>query len=121
MEVNKIEEIIRKNLMDETGRCTIELRELIARKTEQAVERINEVYTSAITALKTLELKDATIYDFFERTQGNIRVIEETTDQSYYERNLGCSIEGRDILSKNPIRLAPRKKYKIIVMAMEEK
>lgn len=120
METSKTEEIIMKNLQNETGRCTFELREQIARETEQAVERINGVYTSAIKALQTLELHDATIYDFFQKTQGNIRVVEVDPTPSEYERTVECSVEGRSMLQKNPIQLDPKKKYKIIIMAMEE-
>lgn len=116
---SEIKEIIKQRLQDETVRC-IRDSELIDRVTEQAVERINGVYTSTIKALETLEFKD-TIFDFFQRTQGNIRVFEEELITYEFDRTLDCSIDGRLLFMNVPIRLAPRKRYKIIVMAMELK
>ena len=45
---SEIENTIKKNIDDELKRSTAELQEIIAQKTQEAVDRINGVYTSAI-------------------------------------------------------------------------
>jgi len=117
-EVSKIESIIKKNLEEETRKS---IDEFVARKeaeTQQAVDRINGVYGSAINTLKKLELTDATMFDFFQKTNGNIRVGElDNKFFGYLHVNTdgGTSIKGM----QPEINLKERTKYKIIVMAME--
>lgn len=79
-EVSKIESIIKGKIDDETQKSIAQLKEQIETETQQAVERINNVYASAINTLRQLELTDATIFDFFQKTNGNIRVYETRND-----------------------------------------
>lgn len=116
-EVSKIESIIKTNLEDETQKSIAQLKETVDTLTKQAIERINNVYGSAISTLRKLELTDATIFDFFEKTQGNIRVAEVKNDWHQPLRALAGNI---DVLHPNPIYLK-KARYKIIVMAIEVK
>lgn len=120
-EVSKIEEIIKSELEEETKRSIGQLTERIADETKQAIDRINGVYGSAINTLKKLELADSTIFEFFEKTKGNIRVIEFIND---FSGNLDVQTPGgtvNETLYRNPIRLKEKTKYKLIFMAIEVK
>lgn len=117
-EVSKIEEIIKNKLEEETKRSTDQLVERIKSETKDAINRINGVYSSAINTLKKLELTDATIFEFFEKTQGNIRVVEiDNNWRSLLHVNVNG---GTDVLSSNTIYLTEKTRYKIIVMAIEQ-
>lgn len=116
---SEIENIIKKSIEDETSRNVMKLTEMISTETKAAIDRINGVYTSAINTLKQLELTDATIFDFFQKTNGNIRVHEELIQ---WGGNLNIELPSQNIRDNlNPIRLLEKTKYKIIVMAMEIK
>jgi hypothetical protein len=118
-EVSKIESIIKEKIDDETQKSIVQLKEQIESQTQQAVERINNVYASAINALRQLELTDATIFDFFQKTNGNIRVHEIENDcPGMVNIDLPC---GKRINERSPIYLDKKVKYKIILMAIEVK
>lgn len=115
-DVSKIEEIIKENIKDETQKSIAQLKEQIDIQTQQAIERINNVYGSAINTLKQLELTDATIFDFFQKTNGNIRVYETEND---FSGTIDIILPyGRKVDQRNPIYL-DKAKYKIIIMAMK--
>jgi len=117
IEVSKIESIIKEKIDDETQKSIAQLKEQIDSQTQQAIERINNVYASAINTLRQLELTDATIFEFFQKTNGNIRVHEiEVTCSGSLEIDLPC---GRRVTERNPINLDKNAKYKIILMAMK--
>ncbi len=116
-EVSKIEEIIKKNLEEETKRNVDQLVERMARETQEAVNRINGVYSSAINTLKKLEFADATIFEFFAKTQGKIRVVECHSDWNETLRVLAGNV---DVLHPDPIHLKEKTRYKVIVMAIEQ-
>lgn len=116
-EVSEIEAIIKRNIEEETRKSIAQLKEQIERETAAAVERINGVYTSAISTLRKLELTDATIFEFFQKTNGNIRVHEVEVD---YPGNLWVELPGgQRINERSPIYLDKRVKYKVILMAMK--
>ena len=116
-EVSKIESIIKEKIEDETQKSIAQLKERIETETQQAIERINNVYASAINTLRQLELTDATIFEFFQKTNGNIRVHEiEVTCSGMMLIELPC---GKRLNERNPIYLNENAKYKIIVMAMK--
>lgn len=116
-EVSKIESIIKEKIDDETQKSIAQIKEQIESQTQQAVERINNVYTSAINTLKQLELTDATIFDFFQKTDGNIRVHEIEVD---YPGRVGIELpDGQRINERNSIYLDKKGKYKIILMAIK--
>lgn len=120
---SEIENAIKNNIDEELKRSTAELKELMDRKTQEAVDRINGVYTSAINTLKQLELTDAGIFDFFQKTGGNIRVYEVEVN---YPGTLSIVLpNGQRISERSPIYLdrmvGKKANYKIILMAMEIK
>lgn len=122
-EVSKIESIIKGKIDDETQKSIAQLKEQIESQTQQAVERINNVYASAINTLKQLELTDATIFEFFQKTNGNIRVHEIEVD---YPGTLGIELpNGQRLNERSPIYLdrmeGKKAKYKIILMAIKVK
>lgn len=119
-DVSEIEKTIKNNIDEELKRSTAGLQELIDQKTQEAVDRINGVYTSAINTLRQLELTDAGIFDFFQKTNGNIRVYEVANNLSG-ALNIELPNRGLTLLHPNPIYLKDKTKYKIIVMAMEIK
>lgn len=115
--VSEIETIIKTNIEEETRKSIAQLKEQIERETTAAVERINGVYTSAISTLRKLELTDATIFEFFQKTNGNIRVHEIEVD---YPGFVGIVLpDGERINERSPIYLDKRVKYKIILMVMK--
>ncbi len=117
--VSEIENTIKNNIDEELLRSTAKIQELINKETQDAVDRINSVYTSAINTLKPLELTDAGIFDFFQKTGGNIRVYDGVTSRGgSLDIWLPCGTALRD---NNSIRLKEKTKYKIIVMAIEIK
>ena len=115
-EVSKIESIIKEKIDDETQKSIAQLKERIDSQTQQAIERINNVYASAINTLRQLELTDATIFDFFQKTNGNIRVYETRND---FPGQLTVYSSGINFDARNPINLNKNTKYKIILMAIE--
>jgi len=140
-EVEKVKEIIQRDLEIEASRLTSNIQESIDRELKEAIDKINNVYTSALTTLQKLEIADATLFDFFEKTQGNIRIYENVAG---YDRDmksipsedfafclktklnlecrgirLGYNEYGKEVIP--PIELREGKKYKVIVMAMELK
>ncbi len=115
---SEIEKIIKEKIDEETQKSISQLKESIETETRHAIERINNIYASCISTLRQLELTDATIFDFFQKTNGNIRVIE--VDNKWYgDLEVRCSSQG--IENRNPIKLNQDTKYKIIVMAIEVK
>lgn len=118
-EVSEIEKIIKQELEDETRKSVAGLVARMTEETQQAINRINGVYSSAINTLKMLELTDAGIFEFFQKTNGNIRVVEIKND---FYGQLDVVVSGRDILqNQRYMSLKEKTKYKIIVMAMEIK
>lgn len=116
---SEIENTIKKSIEEETSRNVMKLTEIICNETKASIDRINGVYASAINTLKQLELTDATIFDFFQKTGGNIRVYDGLNTCS---GSLNVDLPGGNALRDyNPIRLKEKTKYKIIVMAMEIK
>lgn len=124
-EAEKVKEIIQKDLQSERARSIKAIQELADRETQAAIDRINNVYTSAIAALQKLELADATLFDFFEKTQGNIRIYENVPGHDRAILSLECYGQrlGYDHGDPAipPIELREGKKYKVIVMVMETK
>lgn len=117
-EVSKIEEIIKGELEDETKKSVAMLVARMTEETQQAIDRINSVYSSAINTLKKLELTDATIFDFFQKTNGNIRVYEVKVECGGY---MGISMPCGRVINDNRSIELKEKKYKIILMAIEVK
>ena len=119
-EVSKIEAIIENGIAEETAKSIADIEKDIEGKTQAAINRINGVYASAIKTLEQLELTDAGIFEFFQKTDGNIRVAEFVTKS--YAGDLNVEEGGwRVFENQNPIYLKRDTKYKIIVMAMEIK
>ena len=117
-EVSKIENIIKASIDEETQRSTAQLKEQINSLMEQAIERINNVYGSAISTLRKLELTDVTIFEFFQKTDGNVRVYEfDTTFPDSLKLYIGTT-EISDY--ESAIRLKERTKYKIILIAIKQ-
>lgn len=120
---SEIEGIIRKKLHDESSRLVEELKQQVEDSTTRAVERINNVYISAVKTLEKLGSQDATLLGVFQRTQGNIRVIDVPANP-YNEQHVYLEIDGRrpeEFMRSSEIRLMPDKKYRIIIMAMEDR
>lgn len=113
---SEIEKIIKAKLKDEAERAKAELTHETERLLNQGIQRINNVYGSAIKTLEQLELTDATIFDFFQKTKGNIRVYEVRND---FPGQLTVYSSGVNFDDRNPINLNKNTKYKIILMAIE--
>jgi len=125
-EVEKVKKIVQRDLEIEASRLTSNIQASIDRNLKEAIDKINNVYTSALTTLRKLEIADATLFDFFEKTQGNIRIYENVAGYDRAKLNLECNgirlgynEYGKEVIP--PIELSERKKYKVIVMAMEMK
>jgi hypothetical protein len=116
--VSEIEKIIKNNLEEETRKSIDDLTSSMAIATQQAVDRINGVYGSALKTLKELELTDATIFDFFQKTNGKIRVIEINNK---WRTDLQLNMSGNTMDLTNAIQLQGKTTYKIILMVIEVK
>ncbi|MDD3813309.1 MAG: hypothetical protein PHZ02_01575 [Desulfocapsaceae bacterium] len=117
--VSEIEKIIKKEIEDETNRKIEKIQAMIDSETKEAVGRINGVYNSAINTLRMLELADASLFDFFQKTNGNIRVIEF---KNQYDTSLDIRNSGIPILNyQTSIHLKENTIYKLIVLAIEIK
>ena len=112
---SKIEEIISGKVEQEYERQL----EYLQSQARQSCVELKSCYETTLETLKNLKLMDATIFDFFEKTSGNIRIINHI---STYPDNLNVRTEdhGNLILDGNTIRLKENIKYKIIVMAIAE-
>lgn len=127
-EISKIEEIIKNSIEKEADAAKLKLLEVIDNAASEAVSRINSVYTSAINTLRQLDLKDATIIDFFEKTKGNVRVYEHVVPEYHRQIEIDVGVGGRRLgydqqtreRTVQPIQLTEGKVYKIILMAIEE-
>ena len=127
-QTSEIEKLIKNNIADETARSIDSIEKDAEKKkaeiddaAEAAINRINGVYTSAVKTLEQLELTDAGIFEFFQKTGGNIRVFEfKTTNWGRLNVSSDYNSEIQDYRA-NPINLKDKTKYKIIVMAMEIK
>lgn len=119
-QTSEIEKIIKNDIAEETARSIADIEKNIEDRTQAAIDRINGVYTSALKTLEQLELTDATVFDFFQKTQGNIRVFE-FENKSWGRLDLSTRTWGNINEYNNPINLKEKTKYKIIVMAMEIK
>jgi len=113
--MSKIEEIISKKVKEEYERQLDYLKAV----GERSCNELSICYESTLETLKNLELVDATIFDFFEKTNGNIRVIEHSSIFNDYLRVRSDS-KGDLLSESNQIRLEPKVKYKIILMVIEE-
>lgn len=108
-EISNIEKIIRERILEE--------KDLVFR---DLVELMN--------TLKKLDLKDSTFIDIFERTKGNVRVYDNVVVKNYSREvetrvggnTLGYRITNPGIREVPPIQLKENKRYKIIIMALEE-
>jgi len=119
--VKIIEERIRETVEDEKEH----IQEEFSRLGDKAVERINGVYSSILKAIAGLEIKDPTLLDYIEKTKGNIRVYDNIVGHGpradliiqYWGLQLGFRAGEPGI---TPITLNENKKYRLIVMAIEQ-
>jgi len=110
--MSKIEEILTEKLREEFRNQLRHLRDV----SEQSCNELEKCLKSNLEILKELELTDATMFDFFEKTKGNIRV---TDFDSKHNRSLYTKTDYGEELP-NQIILKENTKYKIILMAIEQ-
>ena len=112
--MSRIEQIVKDRLKDEFDKQLISLQNNYT----MSIEELNVKYDDLLETLKQLELTDATIFDFFEKTNGNIKI--KTLDKMNWDEQLNVIISGTNPFANNNIILKKDKKYKIILMAIEE-
>lgn len=112
--VKIVEERIRESIEAEKK----DIKEESARLTDRAVERINGVYASILATLRQLDIKDASLLEFYTKAGGRVRSVEGIIEK--FEQKLYINMGGRDLTHQDPIILKPGKKYKVILMAIEE-
>ena len=112
--MSKIEQIVKNRLKDEFDKQLISLQNSCT----MSIEELNTKYDDLLETLSQLELNDATIFDFFEKTNGNIKI--KTLDKMNWDEQLNVIISGTNPFANNNIILKKDKKYKIILMAIEE-
>lgn len=116
-EISKIEEAIKKRLLNEVEQQKADLKERYESDLLHAIECIDNVYATAIDTLKKLELTDATLFDFYLRANCDVRVYPGVNG---HRDKLHLSLAGMSLGDyEEEIRLED-KKYKIIVIAIEE-
>ena len=97
-----------------------DIQEESARLAEKAVERINGVYASILNTIGLLDIKDASLLEFYTKAGGRVRSVEIVNSDRDYEKKLYLNYEGRIIPHDDPIIIKPGKKYKVLLMALEE-
>lgn len=112
--MSKIEQIVIDRLKDEFDKQLISLQNNYTR----SIDELNTKYDDLLETLSQLELIDATLFDFFEKTDGNIRI--KTLDKTNWDEQIEVTISGVHPFGNNNIILNKDKKYKIILMAIEE-
>lgn len=116
---SKIEALIKHNLEIAKEESLNRIKETC----NMQIDRINGVYTSMLNTLKTLELKDSSLLDLFEKSNGNIRVINYNPIPNYLGGlwDVNFPYNNMDYYKNNPIRLKDNTKYKLIMIAIEQK
>jgi len=114
IKISKIEEIVKARLRDEFDKQV----ENLSKDFEMRLHYFNNAYESILQTLETLELHDATLFDYFEKTNGNIRV--GTVEKRNWDATVDTKINDITLFSNNNIILNKNKTYKIILMAIEE-
>jgi len=96
---SKIENVISDKVKQEYER---QLKKLQSQAT-RSCEDLKSCYESTLETLQQLKLVDATIFDFFERTNGNIRIVGHTT--TFSDKLNIRSYNQADLINDNGIRL----------------
>lgn len=112
--MSKIEQIVKDRLKDEFDKQLISLQNNYT----MGVDELNTKYDDLLETLHQIELIDATLFDFFEKTNGNIRI--KTLDKTNWDEQIDVTISGVHPFGNNNIILNKNKSYKIILMAIEE-
>ena len=113
--MSKIEQIAINRLYDEFRKQ----KEILENNCLSSIEQLNATYDNLLETLHQLELTDATLFDFFEKCNGNIRI--KTLDKTNWDEHVDLIISGTNVFgNNNNITLKKDKKYKIIFMAIEE-
>lgn len=97
-----------------------DIQEESARLAEKAVERINGVYASILNTIRLLDIKDASLLEFYIKAGGRVRTVEIDNQHRDFEMKLYINYEGRIIPQDDPIIIKPGKKYKVLLIAIEE-
>ena len=111
--MSKIEQIVKDRLKDEFDKQL----SLLQNNYTMGIEKLNTKYDDLLEALNQLEVSDATLFDFFEKTNGNIRI---KTIESNWDASIDVTVSGLNPFGNNNIILNKNKSYKIILMAIEE-
>lgn len=110
-EISEIEKTIKAKIEEERKRSVSE----IIDKSNDAVIRLNNVYTSCMKRLEQLKLVDSDLFKFFWKTKGNIKVTEYKAINS--TRLVHNTQDLYNILPD--MSLVEGAKYRIIVMVTE--
>ena len=86
--MSEIEKIIRNNLKDELNKQIHNLEH----NYNVGINELKETYNNLLSTLNQLELTDATLFDFFEKTDGNIRI--KTLDKINWREEINITISG---------------------------
>ncbi len=116
-EITKIIEERIKEVVDAEKKTINEDTERI---TDRAIERINGVYASIINTLRLLDIKDASLLDFYTKAAGRVRTVEIEGRIDEYEKKLNLNLDSRTLTHEDPILIKPGKKYKVLLIAIEE-
>ena len=114
---SKIEEIIKHNLEVTKEEALNRIKETC----DMQIDRINGVYTSILKTLQTLELQDASLLDFFEKSEGNVRVFNFNPDHNSFGGQLTLNLPFGTNVNQYPIQLRSQHQYKIILIAIDQK
>jgi hypothetical protein len=87
---------------------------------DDAIARINGVYASIQHTIMELEIKDASLLEFYTKAGGRVRSLE-VGNQSEWDKRLFISCDGRSEPQEDPIIIKPGKIYKVILMAIESR
>ena len=112
--MSRIEQIVKDRLKDEFNKQLISVQSNYSR----SMDELNATYDNLLETLHQLELTDATLFDFFEKCDGNIRI--KTLDKTNWNEQIDITISGLNPFGNNNINLKKDKVYKIILMAIEE-
>ncbi len=116
---NEIVKIIEERIREAVEAEKKEIIKISDQNTSDAINRINGVYASILNTIKHLDIKEASVLEFYSMAGGRVRSIN-IVNEDRYEKKLYLSYGGQLPLYEDPIIIKPGKKYKVIFMAIED-
>ncbi len=117
---SKIVKIVQERIKESVESEKKAIREECARLGDNAVARINGVFASIQHTILELDIKETSMLEFYSKAGGRVRTVEIENSHRDYENKLYMECDGKLLNYQDPIIIKPGKKYKLLLMAIEE-